>query len=63
MLQREGKKKLGDVRDGGGGGSSHVVVINLRICKLLLQRAVETEPGLVGEGMCSGGVGRRGRGV
>lgn len=38
----------------------HVVVINLRICELLLRQAVETEPGLVGGlggwGLCSGGV-------
>lgn len=47
--KNEGKKR-----------SSHVVVINSRICELLLRRAVGTEPGLVGGlggwGLCSGGV-------
>lgn len=44
-------------REGRGRekGSIYVVVINSRICKLLLRQAVETEPGLVGKGMCGGG--------
>lgn len=53
-LKNASEETGGKKKNEGKKRSSHVVVINSRICELLLRRAVETEPGLVG-GLGGGG--------